>query len=78
MNKKALVLVLCSMLCIPVLTGCESSTETDFSLFNIEVKSDKSEEALENYDLWKPYRETFEDCLNNIAKEMQVDFRFER
>ena len=49
MNKKALVLVLCSMLCIPVLTGCESSTETDFSLFNIEVKSDKSEEALENF-----------------------------
>ena len=49
MNKKALVLVLCSMLCIPALTGCESSTETDFSLFNVEVKSDKSEEALENF-----------------------------
>ena len=35
-------------------------------------------DTLENYDLWKPYRETFEDCLNNVAKEMQVDFRFER
>ena len=49
MNKKALVLVLCSMLCIPALTGCESSTETDFSLFNVEIKSDKSEEALEKF-----------------------------
>ena len=49
MNKKAIVLVLCSMLCIPALTGCESSTETDFSLFNVEIKSDKSEEALEKF-----------------------------
>ena len=49
MNKKAIVLILCSMLSIPALTGCESSTETDFSLFNVEIKSDKSEEALEKF-----------------------------
>lgn len=35
-------------------------------------------DILENNGFWKPYRETFEDCLNNIAEDMKVDFRFEK
>lgn len=35
-------------------------------------------DVLENNGLWKPYRETFEDCLNNVAEDMGVDFRFEK
>lgn len=35
-------------------------------------------DILENNGLWKPYRETFEDCLNNVAEDMGVSFRFEK
>ena len=35
-------------------------------------------DILENNGFWKPYRETFEDCLNNVAEDMDVDFRFEK
>ena len=73
MNKKAIVLLLCSMLTIPVLTGCESNTETGFSLFNVEIESDKSEEALETF-LNSDFEVTLDNQTYKINTKECIEF----